>query len=95
MGSILAAAPLDLVDLLLDFKGFEVVEFGFVRLEFRVELVFASLFLFEVISLAQGQQQLAPTHRLVSLKQNDSSTLVSCREVIARVIELDRRDNIS
>lgn len=55
MGSILTAAPLDLVDLLLDFKGFEVVKFGFMRLKFRVELVFASLFLFEVISLAHGQ----------------------------------------
>ena len=46
MGSVLSPAPLDLVDLLLDFKRLEVVKLGFVRLEFCVELVLASLFLF-------------------------------------------------
>ena len=45
MGGILSSAPLDLVDLLLDFKRFEVVELGLVRLELCVELVFAASFL--------------------------------------------------
>jgi hypothetical protein len=42
---VLAAAPLDLVDFLFDFEGFEVVEFWFVRLEFGVEFVLAGFFL--------------------------------------------------
>lgn len=46
MGGILAFTPLDLVNLLLDFERFEVVEFRLMRLEFSVELVFAALFLF-------------------------------------------------
>ena len=45
MGCVLALAPLDLVDLLLDFEGLEIVEFGFVRLEFCIKLVFTTLFL--------------------------------------------------
>ncbi len=45
MGCILAATPLDLVDLLLDLQGLEVVKFGFVRLEFGMEFVFAGFLL--------------------------------------------------
>ena len=45
MSGVLSSAPFDLVDLLLDFKRFEVVELGLVRLEFGVELVLAALFL--------------------------------------------------
>jgi len=40
----LSATPLDLVDFLFDFEGFEVVELRLVRLELGVELVFASFF---------------------------------------------------
>lgn len=43
VGGILALAPPDLVDLFLDLEGLEVVELGFVRLEFGVELVLAAL----------------------------------------------------
>ena len=46
MCGVLALAPLDLVDLLLDLERLEVVEFRLMRLELRVELVLASLFLF-------------------------------------------------
>jgi hypothetical protein len=42
---ILPAAPLDLVDLLFDLEGFEVVEFWLVRLELGMKLVLASLLL--------------------------------------------------
>lgn len=34
-------APFDLVDLLFDFQGFEIVEFGLVGLEFSVKFVLA------------------------------------------------------
>lgn len=40
---VLALAPPDLVDLLLDLQALEVVKLGFVALEFGVELVLASL----------------------------------------------------
>ena len=42
---ILASAPFDLVDLLFDFEGLQVVEFRLMRLELSVELVLASFFL--------------------------------------------------
>lgn len=45
MRGVLAAAPLDLVDLLFYLEGLEVIELGLVRLELGVELVFAGLFL--------------------------------------------------
>jgi hypothetical protein len=45
MRRILAATPLDLVDLFFDLEGLQVVELRFVRLELGVELVFASLLL--------------------------------------------------
>ncbi len=54
MGSVLAPAPLDLVDLFLDLKRLEVIELGLVRLELGVELVFAGLFLSRAISSAKG-----------------------------------------
>jgi hypothetical protein len=42
---ILSPAPFDLVDFLFDLKGFQVVEFGFMRLELSVKLVLACFFL--------------------------------------------------
>ena len=45
MRSILSPAPLDLVDLLFYFEGFQVVEFGLVGLEFGVEFILAGFFL--------------------------------------------------
>jgi hypothetical protein len=45
VGGILASAPFYLVDLLLYFKGFEIIEFGLVGLEFSVEFVLAGFFL--------------------------------------------------
>jgi len=43
---VLSSAPFYFIDFLFYFEGFEVVEFGFVRLEFIVEFVFASFLLF-------------------------------------------------
>jgi hypothetical protein len=89
---ILSSAPLDLVDLLFDFKRFEVVELRLMRLEFCVELVFAASFL----SIAWRNQagnvdryDVNETHRLVALKENDTATFVAGGEVIACGIELD------
>jgi hypothetical protein len=42
---VLALAPLDLVDLLLNLKRFEIVELRLVRLKFGVEFVLAPLLL--------------------------------------------------
>jgi hypothetical protein len=45
VGGILSSAPLYFVDLLFYFEGLQVIEFGFVGLEFGVELVLACFFL--------------------------------------------------
>jgi hypothetical protein len=45
MGLILSFAPLDLIDLFLNFEGFEIVKLGLVGLEFGVEFILAALFL--------------------------------------------------
>lgn len=45
MGGILSPAPLDFVDLFLDFKRLEVIELGLVGLKLGMELVFAGFFL--------------------------------------------------
>ena len=45
MRRILPATPLDFVDLLLDLKGLQVVEFGLVRLELGMEFVLACFLL--------------------------------------------------
>ena len=50
MCSILPTAPFDLVDLLLNFKGLQVIKFGLVRLELGVELVLARLFLRKMLA---------------------------------------------
>lgn len=73
VGSVLAFAPADLVDLFLNLERFEVIELWLVRLELCVELV------------------LAPFLGLVALEQDDAATLVARREVVSRVVKLDRR----
>lgn len=45
MGGILSSTPLDLVDLLFDFEGLEVIELGLVGLKLGVEFVLAGFFL--------------------------------------------------
>jgi hypothetical protein len=45
MSLILSFTPLDLVDLLLNLQGFEVIELWLVRLKFGIELVLAAFFL--------------------------------------------------
>lgn len=93
MRRVLALAPLDLVDLLLDLEGLEVVEFGLVGLEFGVKLVFAGFFL-GLLACANPRWRWSKTNGLVSLEEYDSSALVSGREVVSSVVELDGRDDV-
>lgn len=58
MRRILPFAPLDLVDLFFNFKRLEIVEFGFMGLEFGMKLVFTSFFLESQVSALQTQQKL-------------------------------------
>lgn len=94
MRRILAATPLDLVDLFFNFKGLEVVELGLVRLKLGVELVFTSLLLrgcqrwSYVVSWTWG------TYSLVSFKQDHTTTLVTCRQIVARLVELDGGNDV-
>ena len=45
MRGVLSLAPLDFIDLLFYLQGFQIIELGLVRLELRVEFVFASFLL--------------------------------------------------
>lgn len=45
MRCILPLAPFDFINLFFNFERFQVVEFGFVGLEFGMELIFAGFFL--------------------------------------------------
>ena len=96
MGRVLPLAPLDLVDLFLDLERLEVVELWVVRLELRVELVLAALFLQRTISglLNQPTQIIMMTRLLVALEEDDPAALVAGREVVACRVELDGGDDI-
>jgi hypothetical protein len=74
MGSILSPAPFDLVDLLFYFEGFEIVEFGFVRLELGMELVLACFFLDNVSSSALLLGSLLPPKALHTVSFLSKST---------------------
>lgn len=94
MGCILSSAPLDLVDLLFDFEGLEVVELRLVGLEFGVEFVLASFFLYRQSVSTADSFCFAPgvepdTHCLVALEQDDSTTLVTSSKVVSRVVEFN------
>ena len=52
VGCILPPAPFDLVDLFLDFQGFQVVKLRLVRLKFGMEFIFAG-FLLICVSILQ------------------------------------------
>jgi hypothetical protein len=75
--SILSFAPLDLVDLLFDFEGLQVVEFGLVRLELGMELVFARLFLISTSAAFTSLRGSSNTYSLVPLEEHHAATLVT------------------
>lgn len=54
MGRVLSTAPLDLVDFLFDLERFQIVELRFVGLKLGIELVFASLLLYDTSVFALG-----------------------------------------
>ena len=89
MRRILPAAPFDLVDLLFYLEGFEVVEFRFMGLEFRMEFVLASFLLRHVSIHLRCSSSPAVAYRLVPLKQDHPATFVSSCKVVSCVIEFD------
>lgn len=94
MGGILSSTPLDLVDLLFDFEGLEVIELGLVRLELGVEFVFAGFFLLSTSGTSRSSAVIAgttrpATHCFVALEQNNSSTLITSCQVVTRMVELN------
>ena len=105
MRGILSFAPLDLVDLLLNFERLKVVEFWFVRLELGVELVFASFFLdireirgYRASCDAQRWlfqwREHRGTDHFIPLKQDHSSALVARGEVVSCRVELNGRNDV-
>lgn len=63
MRGVLPTTPLDFVDLLFDFQGFEVVEFWLVGLELCVELVLARLLLYVGIEISTDSECTTQTLR--------------------------------
>lgn len=110
VSSILSFAPLDLVDLFFDFERLEVVELWLVRLELGVELVLAALFLLDSTGGRRGKQSVCETrrqtafrsqmttagatYRVIALEENDTTTLVTCSQIVTGMVKLDRRDDI-
>ena len=88
-------APFDLVYLLFNFQGLEVVEFRFVGLELCMELVLAGFFLLVIRRHIVIKVYRCHTYRLIPLEKNDSSALVTRGQIISRVIELDGGDDVS
>ena len=64
MSRVLALAPFDLVDLLLNLQTLEVIELRFMRLELGVEFVFASFFLIRSKRLNEQTNALVNNIRL-------------------------------
>lgn len=99
MRGILSSAPLDLVDLLFDFEGLEIVELRLVGLEFGVEFVLAGFFLARrsvssMTALSSPESVELDTHCLVALEQDDTATLVTSSKVVSRVVELNGRYDV-
>lgn len=95
----MSSTPLDLVDLLFDFEGLEVIELGLVRLELGVEFVFASFFLLSTLGMSRSSAVIAGatrpvTHCFVALEQNNSSTLITGCQVVTRMVELNGRYDV-
>lgn len=100
MGGILSSTPLDLVDLLFDFEGLEVIELRFMGLELGVEFVLASFFLLpksgtsRSSTLAVLRRWDRATHCFVALEQDDSSTLITGCQVVTCMVELNGRYDV-
>lgn len=79
----MSSTPLDLVDLLFDFEGLEVIELGLVGLKLGVEFVLAGFFLLGTSgtsrnTIVTAQSPDPATHCFIALEQDNPSTLVTC-----------------
>lgn len=93
MRRILAATPLDLVDLLLNLKRLQVVKLGLVRLKLGMELVLASLLLEEVLD-AGSLRLWSRTYCFVPFEKDHTTALITGREIVTRLVELDGGNDI-
>jgi hypothetical protein len=94
MRRILAATPLDLVDLLLNLERLQVVKLGLVRLELGMELVLASLLLGGVSDDGSRRLWSRRTYCFVPFEKDHTTTLVTSREIVTRLVELDGGNDI-
>lgn len=99
VGGILSSTPLDLVDLLFDFERLEVIELGLVRLELGVEFVLAGFFLLATSGMSRNStvstQSPGPaTHCFVALEKDNSSTLITCCQIVSCMVELNGRYDV-
>lgn len=97
MGGVLSFTPLDFINLLLDLKRLEIVEFGFVTLEFGVELVFTAFLLHLLKDRGRRKRHMMTvsqhdamnhrgaerTHRLIPLEKDYTTAFVTCGKVVA------------
>ena len=88
------AAPLDLVDLLFDLERFQVIEFRLVRLELGMELVLASLLLGGVSDNGSRRLWSRRTYCFIPFEKDHTTTLVTSREIVTRLVELDGGNDI-
>ena len=94
MRRILAATPLDLVDLLLDLKRLQVVELGLVRLKLGMELVLASFLLGGVSENGPRGLWSRRAYCFVPFEKDHTTTLVTSREIVTRLVEFDGGNDI-
>ena len=82
MRGILPFAPFDLVDFFLNLQGFEIIEFGFMRLKLGVEFVLACFLLFvtswdQTRSKESALYMTQVTYCFVPFEEYDASALVT------------------
>jgi hypothetical protein len=94
MRRILAATPLDLIDLLLNLERLQVVKLGLVRLELGMELVLASLLLGGVSENGSRRRCSRRTYCFIPFEKDHTTTLVTSRKIVTRLVELDGGNDI-
>ena len=100
MRRVLALAPLDPIDLLLDLERLEVIELWLVRLKLGMKLILASFFL-RLISLfipqriqrkptrERGTKKGHKTNSIITLEQNNAPAFIARGKEIAGMIEFN------
>ena len=90
----MSSTPFDLVDLLFDLEGLQIIKFRFVRLELGMELVLASLLLGGVSDDGSRRLWSRRTYCFVPFEKDHTTTLVTGREIVTRLVELDGGNDI-